>query len=157
MERFDFSFLWVIAISGALSLLIMLGNIFGLGLHRHPGEPRRYHAVGDPQEGRVALERYGCGACHRIPGVREANGRVGPSLEEIDRQIYIAGSLPNSPENLMLWIMSPQSIDPESLMPNLNVSRKEAEDMTAYLYAQSQSPIDRMVDGFRHLLAERVP
>lgn len=157
MERFNFSFLWIIALSGALSLLIMFTNIFGLGLHRFPGEPRRYHPTGSPSEGRMALERYGCGACHRIPGIHEANGRVGPSLEEIDRQIYIAGFLPNSPENLIRWIMSPQTIDPRSVMPDLNVSQKEAEDMAAYLYARSLSPIEQIQEGLKLLFSEKVP
>ena len=36
---------------------------------------------GDAERGRAALRRYGCDACHLIPGVRGADGLVGPSLE----------------------------------------------------------------------------
>ncbi|MDQ3235333.1 MAG: c-type cytochrome [Pseudobdellovibrionaceae bacterium] len=157
MQGFNFSFLWVIAVSGILSLLFIVGNYFGLGLHRFPGEPRRYSLVGNSQQGRVVLERYGCGSCHIIPGVREAHGRVGPSLEKIDEQIYLAGLLPNTPDNLMRWIMEPQTLDPQTMMPNLKVSRAEAEDMAAYLYSQPRTPFQRVVQEFQHMSSENVP
>jgi len=157
MRGFNFSFLWIIMISGILSLIFILGNFFGLGLHRYPEEPRRYSLVGNPKQGRVVLERYGCGSCHIIPGVREANGRVGPDLGEINEQIYIGGRLVNTPENLLLWIMNPLSVDPQTMMPNLNVSRAEAEDMAAFLYDPPRSAFERMVREIQYMRSEKTP
>jgi hypothetical protein len=74
-------------------------------------------AGGDPDRGRVALDGFGCGACHLIPGIRGARGMV-----------------PNSPDNLVHWIQDPQAVDPETAMPDLDVVPAIAADMAAYLY-----------------------
>lgn len=144
-------------ISGMLTLIFILGNLFGLGLQRYPLEPRRYTLVGNPRQGRLLLKRYGCGSCHIIPGVREAHGRVGPNLGEIDQQIYISGRLVNTPENLLLWIIDPQNVDPQTIMPNLNVSRAEAEDMAAFLYDQPRSAFERMLREIQYMRSEKTP
>ena len=86
-----------------------------------------------PSGGHGLSEAYGCGACHSIPGVDGANGRVGPSLAGIRSRWTIAGRLPNTPANLARWIADPKRIDPGTLMPNLGVSPAEARDIAAYL------------------------
>jgi cytochrome c2 len=89
---------------------------------------------GDPERGKVALQQYACTGCHVIPGVVGANSHVGPSLERLAKRIYIAGVLPNTPENLIRWLKEPQKIAPMSAMPDLNVRDAHARDMAAYLY-----------------------
>jgi len=91
-------------------------------------------AGGDPENGRLLLRQFGCGTCHRIPGVATAEGNVGPPLDAIARRVYLAGLLPNTPDNMMRWIRSPKSIDPRTAMPDLQVTETHARDMTAYLY-----------------------
>jgi cytochrome c len=91
-------------------------------------------AGGDPENGRLLLRQFGCGACHRIPGVATAEGNVGPSLDAIASRVYLAGLLPNTPDNMVRWIRSPTSIDPRTAMPDLQVTETHARDMTAYLY-----------------------
>ena len=98
-------------------------------------ETARAATGGDPDRGGAAIRRYGCGACHVIPGVAGARGEVGPSLEDFGRRAYIAGALVNAPDNLVLWIRSPQSVEPGTVMPNLGVSSEDARDIAAYLYA----------------------
>lgn len=88
----------------------------------------------DAERGKQLLWQYGCGACHRIEGVTGAQGNVGPPLDDIGKRVYLAGVLPNSRENLMRWIMSPQKFSPLSAMPDLRVTEVQARDMTAYLY-----------------------
>ena len=56
--------------------------------------------------------QYGCPTCHVIPSVPGANGKVGPSLESISQRSYLAGVLPNTPQNLVQWIMHPQHFQP---------------------------------------------
>lgn len=88
---------------------------------------------GDATAGREAIRRYGCGSCHQIPGVRGAQGVVGPPLEEFARRKYIAGNLPNEAENLVVWIMDPQAVEPGTAMPNLLVTETDARNIAAYL------------------------
>jgi cytochrome c1 len=88
----------------------------------------------DPGNGRLLLRQYACGACHRIPGVANALGNVGPSLDAIGTRIYLAGMLPNTPSNMMRWIRAPQEIDPLTAMPDLQVPEQHARDMVGYLH-----------------------
>jgi cytochrome c oxidase assembly factor CtaG len=84
--------------------------------------------------GRQTLVAMGCGSCHTIPGIREARGRVGPSLAGIGARSIIAGHLPNTPDNMVRWIMDPPAINPQTAMPKLGVTAASARDIVAYLY-----------------------
>jgi cytochrome c2 len=90
--------------------------------------------AGNPGRGRDLMERYGCAACHTIPGVRRAVGLVGPPLSGLARRAYIAGVAANTPQNLVQWIMSPQSFNPRTAMPAVGAGEAQARDMAAYLY-----------------------
>ena len=89
---------------------------------------------GDAGRGQKELAAFGCGSCHTIAGVQGAHGKVGPPLTGIAERSMIAGEAPNTPENLIRWIENPQSIEPNTAMPNLGVEDKAARDMAAYLY-----------------------
>lgn len=91
-------------------------------------------AGGDAHRGVAVIERYGCGSCHTIPGVRSAKGLVGPPLLWWSRRTFIAGELPNTPENLVHWIRAPQSVEAHTAMPTLGLSEQQARDVAAYLY-----------------------
>jgi cytochrome c len=89
---------------------------------------------GNPAAGRAKIEYYGCGACHTIPGIEGADALVGPELTHFASRVYVAGVLPNSPDNVMRWIQNPQQVDRLTAMPNLNVSEADARDIAGYLY-----------------------
>jgi cytochrome c len=89
---------------------------------------------GNIRAGKALLQAYGCGSCHVIPGVPGARGLVGPPLLFWSRRTYIAGELPNTPDNLVKWIEAPPSVEPGTAMPTLGVSDQQARDMAAYLY-----------------------
>lgn len=89
---------------------------------------------GEPERGRQAIARYGCGGCHEIPGVRAARGQVGPPLKGVGGRVFIAGERENTPDNLMQWIVDPHSIDADTAMPRVGVSPADARDIAAYLY-----------------------
>lgn len=89
---------------------------------------------GNPAAGKDLIQRYGCGSCHVIPGIRTARGMVGPPLLYYSRRTIIAGELPNTPANLAAWIRNPIAIEPETAMPDLGVTDSQAHDMAAYLY-----------------------
>src|SRR5215217_6649348 len=65
---------------------------------------------GDPARGAATIGRYGCAACHTIPGIRGATALVGPSLERVARRTYLAGQVQNTPTNMVRWIQHPQNV-----------------------------------------------
>jgi cytochrome c len=99
-----------------------------------PGRPLPVSAEGDARRGEAAIARYECGACHRIPGIPGARGRVGPSLEAFRQRMYIAGRIPNVTERLVRWLQDPPSLAPTTAMPDVGVTASDARDIAAYLY-----------------------
>lgn len=88
---------------------------------------------GAPERGRELIAEYACGVCHAIPGIRGARGNVGPDLTRFGSRDLIAGVVPNRPDMLVLWLQSPPALAPETGMPDVGVTREQAEDMAAYL------------------------
>jgi cytochrome c len=80
------------------------------------------------------IRQYGCGACHIIPGIRGAHALVGPSLERVASRMYIAGVLPNTPENMLQWLQNPPAVQPFTAMLNMGVTETDAWDIAGYLY-----------------------
>jgi cytochrome c len=124
------------ALIGLLGLLLaaVSWDLGTRGLHRQPVDPVRGIGDANARRGREAILRHGCGACHVIPGVPSARGRVGPKLEDFRNQMYISGVLMNTPENLTAWLRNPRDIDQRTAMPDLGISQEEADDIAAYLY-----------------------
>ena len=89
---------------------------------------------GDAGRGKAVIEQFDCGSCHTIPGVRAARGLVGPPLLWFSRRTFIAGELPNTPENLVRWVRFPESIEATTAMPTVGLSDQQARDVAAYLY-----------------------
>lgn len=89
---------------------------------------------GNPRAGARLIESFRCGACHMIPGIKGANGLVGPPLILFGRRTYVGGELPNTPPNLIRWIMDPSAVEPGTAMPTLGLNEKQAADVAAYLY-----------------------
>ncbi|MBF0307121.1 MAG: c-type cytochrome [Alphaproteobacteria bacterium] len=96
------------------------------------GEPAS--TLGDPDRGRTVIARYECGACHRIPGIAGARGKVGPPLAGFGRRAMIAGTLPNRPDALLPWLRDPPAQVAGTAMPALGLTEREAGDVAAYLY-----------------------
>ncbi|SDY34911.1 c-type cytochrome [Citreimonas salinaria] len=94
---------------------------------------RRQVLHGDPARGANLMVQHGCGACHIIPGIRSAQGTVGPSLRGFASRAYIAGILPNEPGDLTRWLLNPPAYAPRTAMPALGLTVDEARDMAAYL------------------------
>ena len=112
----------------------VLALVFAVSCHSEAEQVATAMTGGDPERGETAIERYGCGSCHAIPGVRGANAVVGPPLDHIASRHYLAGRLRNSPENMMQWIQHPHKIEPDNVMPDMGVTDQDARDIAAYLY-----------------------
>jgi len=89
---------------------------------------------GNARLGKAAIRQFGCGSCHTIPGIEGATAKVGPPLTGIAGRAYVAGVVPNTPVNMMRWIEAPQSVDPNTAMPDVGASANQARDIAAYLY-----------------------
>lgn len=117
--------------AGALSLLLVLALS---GCHDKAATSPWQISGAQPARGPALIEHYGCGACHTVPGVPQANGMVGPPLTHFGRRAYIAGTLHNEPANLRLWLRDPQRVLPGNAMPNTGLTQRDARDIAAYLY-----------------------
>jgi mono/diheme cytochrome c family protein len=87
----------------------------------------------DAARGKTAIHQYACVTCHVIPGIVGGNAPVGPPLTGIGTRPFIAGVLPNTPDTMLQWLRSPQSISPHNAMPDLGVTEQDAADIAAYL------------------------
>jgi cytochrome c1 len=90
---------------------------------------------GDPAAAPALLRRYGCAGCHTIPDIPGGDGQVGGSLADIKRRVYIGGVTTNTPDNLVRWIVSPQTYSPRTAMPVTGISEADARHVAAYLYS----------------------
>jgi cytochrome c oxidase subunit 2 len=89
--------------------------------------------AGSAARGRQVFESNACVNCHTVRGT-VANGRFGPDLTHLaSRQTLAAGAALNTPEHLRLWITNPDVIKPGALMPAMNLSAADINDIAVYL------------------------
>ena len=87
----------------------------------------------EASEGRKVFETTACINCHAVAGT-VADGRFGPDLSHLmSRETLASGVTGNTRENLRQWIQNPDAIKPGSLMPAMNLTDKELDEVTAYL------------------------
>ena len=121
--------------TGAVALVALGITAFACrGNNPEYGKAYTVATGGNAGRGRQLIVEKNCGSCHTIPGVNGANGLVGPPLYWFSRRTYIAGELPNTPENLAHWVQAPKSIEPATAMPTLGLSDQQARDVASYLY-----------------------
>ena len=119
----------IFAVASLLAILAAAATACANG----DGRVRRWTG-GEAYRGKAHIRRYGCSSCHSIPGVPGADGLVGPSLDHVASRAYIAGRLPNNPENLMRFIAHPHSVERETAMPEMGIPEQDVRDIAAYLY-----------------------
>ena len=113
-------------------LLLFVGLLCGCtGDHEVSFHPPS--AGGNAGRGAQLIDQYECGRCHTIPGIHDARGVFGPPLNAMSRRTYIAGQIPNNPNNLVQWILAPTSMKPKTAMPAMGLSENQARDVAAYL------------------------
>lgn len=99
-------------------------------------ETARLMTQGDASKAPAVMRRFGCSGCHEIPGIAGADGKVGGSLSDLRKRVYIGGVLNNTSDNLIQWIVSPPKFSPRTAMPVTGISEAEARDVAAYLYSR---------------------
>jgi cytochrome c len=127
------------AIAAGLAVVLAGGAVFAEYRYERSDVRDRAEAItgGDADRGRAAFIAKGCGGCHTLGGVPQANGLVGPPLDGVARLAMLAGRLENKPGNLMRWIAEPQSVAPGTAMPNLSLTPRERRDIAAFLYTRT--------------------
>jgi mono/diheme cytochrome c family protein len=126
------------AIFGTTALVVASAMTIGMSWNiRHQSEAvARAMVGGDLTRAPAIIRRYGCAGCHTIPGIPGGDGQVGAPLADIKRRVYVGGVVPNSPDTLVRWIVSPQTFSPRSAMPATGISEAEARDVATYLYSR---------------------
>ncbi len=96
-------------------------------------KPAAQPASPSAQRGLDLLRQKTCLNCHALgPGTTAP--QAGPDLGHVaSRQTLAAGLLQNTPGNLARWLKDPQSVKPGTLMPKVQLSRGEVEDLVNYL------------------------
>jgi cytochrome c1 len=118
-----------------VTFLVIAATIFVNVPHHDDVMAQQMVPGSDPSKAPQAIVAYGCGTCHTIPGIAGANGTVGPKLDRIGIQSFLAGELPNTPDNLIRWIQHPQEVKAGVDMPDMGVSAADARNIAAYLYS----------------------
>jgi cytochrome c oxidase subunit 2 len=84
-------------------------------------------------EGRHVFETEACTNCHTIRGTA-TRGTFGPDLTHLaSRATLASGASLNTPENLHAWIESPDSLKQGALMPAMQLSNEQIDELVAYL------------------------
>lgn len=83
--------------------------------------------------GRHIFETEACANCHTIAGT-PARGTFGPDLTHLmSRDTIASGIAGNTPQNLDDWIQDPNHLKPGALMPAMQLSDAQVDQLVAYL------------------------
>jgi cytochrome c2 len=121
-----------------IAAAFVLASLLGCDDFRSRGknfEAAAHLTGGNPEAGRDRIQHYGCRSCHTIPGIPGAEALVGPPLIHWSKRVYIAGELPNTPDNLMRWLQHPPQVEPKTAMPDMGITEQDSRDIAAYLYS----------------------
>ena len=85
------------------------------------------------EAGQRVFERQACINCHTVSGTA-ATGRFGPDLTHLmSRTTLASGAMDNTPANLRQWIKSPDTFKRGALMPAMQLTDEQLDQITAYL------------------------
>ncbi|GAB3068147.1 cytochrome c oxidase subunit II [Virgibacillus ainsalahensis] len=92
------------------------------------------------QDGKALFEENSCVACHAIGS---SPAQVGPNLTSFGDRSTVAGILEPTKENLVDWLMDPESIKPGNLMTGNypELSEEEASSIAEYLMQLQPSEV----------------
>lgn len=116
-------------------------------------------AAGNAERGRVYFQEKGCMACHRHSGTG-TNGepvddkkvpamlgeaQFGPDLSRVALKIAPAGGDAESGRRwLISWLLNPSGHSPRTLMPSVQLTTAEANDLAAWLLGQKPEWNDKV-------------
>jgi mono/diheme cytochrome c family protein len=92
--------------------------------------PKYTYEKGNEESGKKLISEIGCLACHGVEGLEEESKKVGAYAGPY---LSATGSKIKNPSFLVTWLMEPSHFSPETIMPSMRLTKKEANDITAYL------------------------
>jgi cytochrome c2 len=103
--------------------------------------PVPWMASADAARGRELLDVKGCGLCHRMTGAPVLQGSMLPAgvvVSDMARAIRLAPDLRFTrdrwtPSSLVAWLLDPQQVKADTLMPKMGLDEGEARSIAAYL------------------------
>lgn len=119
----------------SMALIASMSFAILVGACKPPPETERSMAMADAARGKQLIQRVGCTSCHSVEGISWPKGRAGPPLGGFAGRALIAGHVPNQPDLLAAYIRNAPAVLPGTSMPAMPVSKRESEDIAAYLYA----------------------
>ncbi len=90
---------------------------------------------GSVSAGKKLVKEIGCLACHGIDDVTSHHADFAPDLSAVGSKL--------SANFVYTWIKNPQHFNPDTRMPSLRLSDKEAADITAYLMSKKNPDFDQ--------------
>lgn len=118
-----------------------------------PQEPAPPTALsGDLASGRRLIESLGCGTCHRfsgVPVIAAAPLPVPVPAAQLRRAIALAPDLRYTrerfqPSALVGWLRAPAALKPDTTMPQIPLTEKQAQDLAAYILTAPLAPARRV-------------
>ncbi len=108
-------------------------------------EARRVRITGDATRGRQLFSSRGCMACHAFGGVETPLVRTAPPKEPTEAARVLAPDLRHAaarlqPDLLVAWLRSPQTIKPDTLMPDMGLRESDAQDLAAFIVDAVRRP-----------------
>jgi cytochrome c oxidase subunit II len=104
-----------------------------LAAQQRPAGPAAATSDSAAAQGASLYSSLTCVNCHAIQGTADT-ARIGPDLTHLaTRPSLAAERLPNTPANLRRWLAEPDVVKPGSHMPNLHLSDRDLNLLTAYL------------------------
>jgi cytochrome c oxidase subunit 2 len=110
--------------------------------------------TGNAHRGQQIFSTSACIGCHAIAGNPAAMGQVGPNLTHFGSRSTIgAGSYPNTPAYLAMWIKNARVMKPDILMPTLGLNEMDPVLKTRVTKAQGGLDDQQIADIVAYLSA----
>lgn len=104
-----------------------------------------YDLMGDAVKGEELVASLGCFACHKIDHDFSDTPTTADTLNREHGPNLIGLGTKTSKEWLFNWLKDPTRYHPETRMPNLRLTDKEAADITEYLYQGENNKFEEHV------------
>jgi cytochrome c oxidase subunit 2 len=83
--------------------------------------------------GRQVFQTNACASCHTVKGT-SARGTYGPDLTHLmSRRTLGSGVATNTAGHLKIWVRDPAVMKPGALMPAMNLSNSDLDDLVAWM------------------------
>ncbi|HEX5758270.1 MAG TPA: c-type cytochrome [Thermoanaerobaculia bacterium] len=98
---------------------------------------------GDPAAGKRVFETVGCAGCHVLDGKAKRDDFF-PTINRLHGPNLVRTGSKVDPGWLYAWVRDPKQFFPETNMPDLRLTDREAADVTAYLLSSRDPKYERL-------------